>query len=77
MLAGWHAFEGARLDHQRTSVERSLAQLAAPLAEQATLLRDAREREARVAQETVPETELVAKVREILVAQAEDRAKGL
>ncbi|MGH6761910.1 MAG: histidine--tRNA ligase [Phyllobacterium sp.] len=33
-------------------------------------------REARVAQETVPETELVAKVREILEAQAEDRAKG-
>ncbi|RKE85994.1 histidine--tRNA ligase [Rhizobium sp. AG855] len=35
-------------------------------------------REARVAQEVVPETELVAKVKEILAAQAEDRrrAKG-
>ncbi|MBV2187505.1 MAG: histidine--tRNA ligase family protein, partial [Rhizobium sp.] len=36
-------------------------------------------REARVAQEVVPETDLVAKVREILEAQAEDRrrAKGI
>jgi len=32
-------------------------------------------REARVAQVTVPESELVAKVREMLVAQDEDRAK--
>ncbi|HWU61761.1 MAG TPA: histidine--tRNA ligase [Ensifer sp.] len=33
-------------------------------------------REARVAQEVVPEAELVAKVKEILAAQAEDRAKA-
>nr|WP_316652676.1 histidine--tRNA ligase [uncultured Gellertiella sp.] len=33
-------------------------------------------REARVAQITVPETELVERVREILAAQAEDRARG-
>lgn len=33
-------------------------------------------REARVAQEVVPEAELVAKVKEILAAQAEDRARG-
>ncbi|RFZ87787.1 histidine--tRNA ligase [Shinella sp. WSJ-2] len=33
-------------------------------------------REARVAQVSVPETELVAKVREILAAQAEDRARA-
>ncbi|KAA3514142.1 histidine--tRNA ligase [Agrobacterium rosae] len=33
-------------------------------------------REARVAQETVPEAELVAKVREILAAQAEDRRRA-
>jgi len=33
-------------------------------------------REARVAQETVPEAELVAKVKEILAAQAEDRARA-
>jgi histidyl-tRNA synthetase len=33
-------------------------------------------REARVAQETVPEADLVAKVREILAAQAEDRARA-
>lgn len=33
-------------------------------------------REARVAQEVVPEADLVAKVKEILAAQAEDRARG-
>ncbi|MBX4939864.1 histidine--tRNA ligase [Rhizobium binae] len=33
-------------------------------------------REARVAQETVPETDLVAKVKEILAAQAEDRKRA-
>lgn len=59
MLAGWHAFEGARLDAQRASVERALAQFAAPLAEQATLLRDAREREAREAQAVIASVPLV------------------
>ena len=34
-------------------------------------------REARVAQETVPEADLVAKVLEILAAQAEDRAQAV
>jgi len=33
-------------------------------------------REARVAQVSVPEAELVARVREILDAQAEDRARA-
>lgn len=33
-------------------------------------------REARVAQETVPEADLVAKVKEILAAQAEDRKRA-
>ena len=33
-------------------------------------------REARVAQETVPEADLVAKVKEILAAQAEDRQRA-
>jgi histidyl-tRNA synthetase len=33
-------------------------------------------REARVAQETVAEAELVAKVKEILAAQAEDRRRA-
>jgi histidyl-tRNA synthetase len=33
-------------------------------------------REARVAQETVKEADLVAKVREILAAQAEDRKRA-
>ena len=38
-LAGYQALAKARLDEQRASVEQSLAQLAAPLAEHATLLR--------------------------------------
>ncbi len=33
-------------------------------------------REARVAQEVVPEAELVSKVKEILAAQAEDRRRA-
>lgn len=38
-LAGWHAIERARLDAQRASIEKSLTQLNAPLAEHAALLR--------------------------------------
>ena len=38
-LIGWQAFERARLDAQRESIEQSLAQLAEPLAEHARLLR--------------------------------------
>ena len=38
-LVGWQAFERARLDARRASVEQSLAQLAEPLAEHARLLR--------------------------------------
>lgn len=39
MFAGWQAFETTRLDVQRASIERSLAQLTVPLAEHAKLLR--------------------------------------
>ena len=38
-LAGWQTVERARLEAQRGSIERSLAQLSAPLAEHAALLR--------------------------------------
>ncbi|SOE62382.1 type IV pilus assembly protein PilN [Burkholderia sp. OK233] len=38
-LVGWQAFERARLDARRASIEQSLAQLAMPLAEHARLLR--------------------------------------
>ncbi|EIF29439.1 Fimbrial assembly protein (PilN) [Burkholderia sp. Ch1-1] len=37
-LAGWQAVERARLDAQRASIEQSLKQLSAPLAEHAALL---------------------------------------
>ncbi|WP_168795421.1 fimbrial assembly protein [Paraburkholderia aromaticivorans] len=39
VLAGWQAIERARFDAQRVSVEHTLTQLSAPLAEHATLLR--------------------------------------
>jgi Tfp pilus assembly protein PilN len=38
-LVGWQAFERARLDERRASIEQSLTQLAMPLAEHAKLLR--------------------------------------
>lgn len=38
-LVGWQAFERARLDAQRASIERSLAEMTVPLAEHARLLR--------------------------------------
>ncbi len=47
--AGWQAFERARLDAQRASIEREFAHLAVPLAEHARLLRDAEEQGKRAA----------------------------
>ncbi|MFM0739052.1 fimbrial assembly protein [Paraburkholderia xenovorans] len=60
-VAGWQAFEKARLDTERASVERELTQLAAPLAEQAKLLRaqdEQRQGAARAASLTTPLTHL-------------------
>ncbi|MGF6601871.1 Tfp pilus assembly protein PilN [Paraburkholderia sp. GAS448] len=48
-LAGWQAFEGARLDARRASLAHSLAELDVPLAEHARLVRDAEERRTRSA----------------------------
>lgn len=39
VLAGWQVYERARLEAQRSSIERTLTTLAAPLAEHATLVR--------------------------------------
>lgn len=41
LLAGWHAYQRSRVDGERVAVERTLTQLAAPLAEHARLSRDA------------------------------------
>ncbi|WP_246641629.1 fimbrial assembly protein [Paraburkholderia edwinii] len=49
MLAAWQAVERVRLDAQRTSIERSLAQLSAPLAEHKRLARAAEEARTRAA----------------------------
>jgi Tfp pilus assembly protein PilN len=49
VLAGWQAFDSARLDAERVSVGRSLAQLKAPLAEHSRLVREADDRRARAA----------------------------
>lgn len=49
-VIGWQAFERTRIDARRAAVERTLAQLAAPLAEHAALLRDQDERRKGAAQ---------------------------
>lgn len=49
LLAGWQALGSSRLAVQRASVERSLAQLSAPLAEHARLVRETEDRRARTA----------------------------
>jgi Tfp pilus assembly protein PilN len=41
LLAGWHAYQRSRVEGERGVVERTLTQLAAPLAEHARLSRDA------------------------------------
>lgn len=41
LLAGWHAYQRSRVDGEHVAVERTLTQLAAPLAEHARLSRDA------------------------------------
>jgi Tfp pilus assembly protein PilN len=46
-VMGWQTFDRARLDAQRASSERELAQFAAPLAEQTRLRRDAEEQSKR------------------------------
>ena len=48
-LAGWQAIERARLDAKRVSIERTLTQLSAPLAEHAALLRERDEQRRNVA----------------------------
>jgi type IV pilus assembly protein PilN len=47
VLAGWQAFEAARLDARRASLARSLAELDVPLAEHARLVRSIEERRSR------------------------------
>lgn len=61
-LAAWQAFEKARLDRERASVERSLVQLSTPLAEHATLLRtqeEQRKNAARAASLSEPRERLL------------------
>jgi Tfp pilus assembly protein PilN len=48
-VAGWQAFEQARLEVQRVCSEHELVRLAGPLAEHASLRRDAEERSKRAA----------------------------
>jgi Tfp pilus assembly protein PilN len=63
MLAAWQAVERVRLDAQRASLERSLAQLSVPLAEHKRLARaveDARTRAARASTRSEPLVHLLA-----------------
>ncbi|WP_133651048.1 fimbrial assembly protein [Paraburkholderia flava] len=41
LLVGWHTYQRSRIDGERVTVERTLTQLAVPLAEHARLSRDA------------------------------------
>ncbi|MFC0402185.1 fimbrial assembly protein [Paraburkholderia rhizosphaerae] len=74
-LAVWQTVDRARLDAQRVSFERSLAQLAAPLAEHARLTRDihdARTRAAHAATFSEPLAQLAALLDE-LAAEPRER----
>jgi hypothetical protein len=74
-LAAWHAIERARLDAQRSALERTLAQLAGPLAEHARLTREleeARVHTARAAVLSEPLGHLVGLFDELSRMPAED-----
>lgn len=66
-VVGWQAFEKARLDAQRASIEQSLTQLATPLAEHARLLR-AQEEQRRGAARAMSLSEPLMYLRDLLDA---------
>ncbi|RDJ99245.1 fimbrial assembly protein [Paraburkholderia lacunae] len=75
-LAGWLAFERTRLDAQRASLERSLAQLAAPLAEHAKLLR-AQDEQRKGAARAVSLSEPLTHLRDLLDALSFEPGDGV
>ncbi|WP_025601818.1 hypothetical protein [Burkholderia sp. WSM2230] len=75
-LAGYQAFERARLDAQRESVEQALAQLAAPLAEHAGLLQ-ARDQQRADAARAKRLTEPLTYLRDLLDALSFEPGDGV
>jgi len=75
-LVGWQAFETARLDVQRAAIEQSLAQLAMPLAEHATLLR-AQDEQRKDAARAMSLSEPLTHLRDLLNALSFEPGDGV
>jgi Tfp pilus assembly protein PilN len=75
-LVGWQAFERARLDAQRASIDQSLTQLAAPLAEHTRLLREQDEQRKGVAR-AVSLSEPLTHLRDLLDALSFEPGDGV
>ncbi|WP_408462625.1 fimbrial assembly protein [Paraburkholderia fungorum] len=75
-LVGWQAFERARLDAQRASIEQSLTQLAKPLAEHARLLR-AQDEQRRGAARALSLSEPLTYLRDLLDALSFEPGDGV
>ncbi|NPT36645.1 fimbrial assembly protein [Paraburkholderia xenovorans] len=75
-LAGWQAVERARFDARRASIEQSLKQLSAPLAEHAALLR-ARDEQRQNAARAKSLSEPLAHLRDLLDALSFEPGDGV
>jgi type IV pilus assembly protein PilN len=75
-LVGWQAFETARLDAQRASIEQSLTQLAMPLAEHARLLR-AQDEQRKGAARATKLSESLTHLRDLLDALSFEPGDGV
>lgn len=75
-VVGWQAFEKARLDAQRVSIEQSLTQLATPLAEHARLLR-AQDEQRRGAARAMSLSEPLTYLRDLLDALSFEPGDGV
>jgi Tfp pilus assembly protein PilN len=75
-LVGWQAFERARLDAQRASIEQSLTQLAVPLAEHASLLQ-AQEAQSKGAARAATLSEPLIQLRDLLNALSFEPGDGV
>ncbi|WP_236720862.1 fimbrial assembly protein [Paraburkholderia phytofirmans] len=75
-LVGWQAFEKARLDAERASIEQTLAQLAMPLAEHARLLR-AQDEQRKGAARAMDLSEPLTHLRDLLNALSFEPGDGV
>ncbi|MFM0510549.1 fimbrial assembly protein [Paraburkholderia sp. RL17-373-BIF-A] len=75
-LGGWQVIERARLDAQRVSIEHTLTQLSAPLAEHAALLR-ARDEQRRDVERAKSVSEPLTHLRDLLDALSFEPGDGV